>query len=157
MKTVVFFGDTARDKVDGPTPGTHMFVAGGGVYYGAVACSSCKVPDTKIVVVTKCSPKDYHLYSDFNKAGVTVDYLPSVESTQCEHAFPTGNPDERVTLAVTLSDPFTEQDVSKVPEADAICVNALYYGGIPEPLLVPLRKKTKFLVADAQVQTKFPC
>ncbi|KAH3757471.1 carbohydrate kinase [Pelomyxa schiedti] len=147
--SVLFVGDTARDKIGTRGDGSPIFVAGGGVYYGGIACSSCGM--SNVSVVTKCAAKDVPLYTaDFARAGVKVTYLPSVESTQCEHAFPTGNPDNRVTVAVTLADPFTEGDITSLPNCPCIMLNPLYKGACPELLLPLLKKKTPFLAADAQ-------
>eukprot|EP01105_Mastigella_eilhardi_P014842 TRINITY_DN3382_c0_g1_i3.p1 TRINITY_DN3382_c0_g1~~TRINITY_DN3382_c0_g1_i3.p1 ORF type:complete len:341 (-),score=80.28 TRINITY_DN3382_c0_g1_i3:805-1767(-) len=161
--SVLFVGDTARDK-DGES-----FKAGGGVFYGAIACANAiRTGGGKpnVYVYTKCLHKDQQLYvADFTKAGLRkATFLQSTETTQCEHFFPKGTPDERVTRAETLADPFTRAQITGYlqvaqeeapatlhgPLFAAIVVSPLYYGVFPEELIDMLKPQAGFIVADAQ-------
>lgn len=123
------------------------------MYYGSIAFVNCDAQKQyKVNVFTKLADEDKKLYFEFDEASfpffplpknpsthfpssleqyhaeINPIYLNSPHTTQCEHSYPTANPDDRLTLAVQLCEPFTEEQVKLIPKADAILLNTLYKG-----------------------------
>lgn len=119
---------------------------GGGSFYGAAAAARLGA-DT--AVYTKCADKDRAGFARVLGDDVALAAFPSPRSTAFRNDYPTDNPDDRVTRALSLADPFTAVELGAV-QADVLHVNPLWHGEFPPALLEAARAHATTLAADAQ-------
>ena len=123
-----------------------MIVAGGGVFFGSIAASRL---GAEVTVFTKCATEDIPFFSEMTNAGVDARFLHSLSSTSIENVYPTSNPDDRRSRILSLAESFKTNDLQALNE-EVLHINSLWHGEFPEKLIPEVRKKTKFLVGDAQ-------
>lgn len=141
---IAFIGHVSKDV--NIIVGKKMIVAGGGVFFGSIAASRL---DAKATVLTKCATGDIPLFGEMTSAGVDTHFLRSSSSTSIENVYPTSNPDDRRSRVLSLAESFKMVDLQDLNE-EVLHVNPLWYGEFPEELIPEIRKKTKFLIGDAQ-------
>ncbi len=119
---------------------------GGGSFYGAAAAARL---GAQAAVYTKCATADRAGFARVLGDDVALAAFPSPRSTSFRNDYPSDNPDDRLTTAQSLADPFTAVELGAV-QADVLHVNPLWYGEFPPPLLEKAREHAATLAADAQ-------
>ena len=119
---------------------------GGGAFYGAAAAARL---GADAAVYTKCADADREGFARVLGEQVALAAFPSPRSTAFRNDYPSDNPDERITTALSLANPFTELELGAI-QADVIHVNPLWHGEFPPALLPAARRHAEFLAADAQ-------
>jgi len=143
----VFVGHVCVDKnvVRGETETLH----GGGVVHGGITAQRL---GAHAIVVTKCAEADRPFFKHLGETGVETVFLPSPASTSIRNVYPSENPDDRQSSLISRATPFNEADLECITgfQADVVHVNPLWFGEFPPTLLQKLRRRAKFLAADAQ-------
>jgi sugar/nucleoside kinase (ribokinase family) len=119
---------------------------GGGSFYGAAAAARL---GADAAVYTKCAVDDRAGFAQVLGDGVALAAFPSPRSTAFRNDYPSDNPDQRITTALSLADPFTALELAAI-QADVIHVNPLWHGEFPPALLPAAREHAVQLAADAQ-------
>ncbi len=119
---------------------------GGGSFYGAAAAARL---GAETAVYTKCADGDRAGFARVLGDGVALAAFPSPRSTAFRNDYPSDNPDDRITTAMALADPFSAVELGAV-QADVLHVNPLWYGEFPPDLLETARGHASTLAADAQ-------
>jgi sugar/nucleoside kinase (ribokinase family) len=144
---IVFVGHVCVDRnvVRGETETLY----GGGVVHGAITAQRL---GAQPMVITKCAEADRAGFQSLTDVGVAVTFLSSPSSTSIRNVYPTENPDDRQSSLISRAAPFGEDDLDSIAalNADVVHVNPLWFGEFPPALLQTLRRRARFLAADAQ-------
>lgn len=142
---IVFIGHVSKDI--NIFKSKEQIIPGGGVYYGAFVAKSFS-PDTN--VYTKGAEEDKGLFKDMEDYGINVIWFPSRTTTTIQNIYPTDNPDDRKSKMINKAEPFTDEEIDSVEDADIIHISGLWHGEILEGFIERLREKAKVLGLDAQ-------
>ncbi|MCX7796606.1 MAG: carbohydrate kinase [bacterium] len=142
---IIFIGQVSKDI--NIFKSREQVIPGGGVYYGAFV-SKAFLADT--VVYTKLAEEDRKLFKDMEDYGINVIWFPSRITTTIQNIYPTDNPDDRRSKMINRAEPFTNEEIENVKDADIIHISGLWHGEILEIFIEKLRKKASILGLDAQ-------
>lgn len=126
--------------------GTKNFFTGGAAFFSSFAA---KKSGADVLVITKTAEKDARILAPLRGAGIDVISYPSPYTTSMENAFLTGDMDKRSLNLISVADSFSLHDIPDNINAEVFHLGGLFYGEIPEELIIPLASRGK-LALDLQ-------
>jgi sugar/nucleoside kinase (ribokinase family) len=141
---IVILGNYTKDTIISPA-GTRM-VDGGGFNYGAHVAAMMGL---KTAAVTRLAREDIRVVEALTQIGVDVYPTYTPHSTLMRLFYPTTNPDQRTLSVEKVAGPFTPDQFTNL-EGKVFLINASTRGEVDLDVILALKQKAGWLVADAQ-------
>lgn len=141
---IVIFGNYTKDTI--VSAAGKRYVDGGGFNYGSHAAV---LMGLKVAAVTRLAKEDFHVVEKLEQIGVDVYPFFTSSSTHMRLEYPTDNVDERILTCTVTAGSYTPDQFDEL-SAKAYLINASVREEVSLEVIESLRKKSGYLVADAQ-------
>ncbi|MDP2791051.1 MAG: PfkB family carbohydrate kinase [Rectinemataceae bacterium] len=123
---------------------------------GAAFFSPCAAARSgaRVFVLTRMADHDALTVAPLRDAGIDVRVLSSPETTGMENIFLTPDPDKRSLRLYGLADPFDENDLATLPEAEVYHMASLFRTELPDSL-IPILAGRGRLALDVQAVLRY--
>ncbi len=123
---------------------------------GAAFFSPCAAARSgaRVFVLTKMADRDASTIAPLREAGVDVRVLSSPATTSIENIFLTSDPDRRTLKLLSLAQPFSDADLSFLPDAEVYHMASLFRTELPD-CLIPVLAAKGSLALDVQAVLRY--